>query len=149
VSNAFNIVDRVAIFDGLQRRGFSRFIPFLRQFYSEPSELLFQGVQSPAVLESARGVRQGDPMGPFLFCIAYQDVLEAGSAVIRDEQGLVVSYLDDSPVAAPLGTLGRAYCAMEAAAAARGWLFRPKKSALYRVPEGGEVPECLQQMHIT
>ena len=88
-------------------------------------------------------------MGPFLYCIANQDVLEAGAAVVREEQGHITAYLDDSPLVGPLPTLGRAYAAMRDAATARGLLFHPEKSILYRVPEGGAVPESLEGVQIT
>jgi hypothetical protein len=136
VTNAFNCVDRVGIFEGLRRRGFQRFIPFLRQFYSEPSELLYQGVESPDVLYSATGVRQGDPLGPFLFSIAFQDVLEAGAAVLSQEEGLLLSYLDDAPLAGPLPVLGRAFQAMRTAADALSLTFSLEKCVLHGVPEG-------------
>ena len=136
VANAFNSVERVAMYEGLRARGFQRFIPFLRQFYSTPSDLLYFGVQCPAVLQSARGVRQGDPMGPFLYCIAYQDVLEAGAAVVRQEQGHITSYLDDSPLVGPLPTLGRAYAAMRDTASARGCSSALRRASCTECPRG-------------
>jgi len=64
IQNAFNTVDRSAMFQALRDRGFGDWIPFIRLFYGSPSDLLYTGVPQPSTLSSERGCRQGDPLGP-------------------------------------------------------------------------------------
>ncbi|CAI5942159.1 unnamed protein product [Closterium sp. NIES-65] len=67
VANAFSSFHRHAMFDGLRESPFSGMIPFLRVFDGTPSDLYLRAGPFVQSLESARGSRQGDPLGPFLF----------------------------------------------------------------------------------
>ncbi|CAI7822542.1 unnamed protein product, partial [Closterium sp. NIES-53] len=67
VANAFNSFHRHVMFDGLRESPFSGMIPFLRVFYETPSDLYLRASPFVQSIESARGSRQGDPLGPFLF----------------------------------------------------------------------------------
>ncbi|CAI5953250.1 unnamed protein product [Closterium sp. NIES-64] len=76
VANAFNSFHRHAMFDGLRESPFSGMIPFLRVIYGTPSDLYLQACPFVQSLESARGSRQRDPLGPFLFAFTQQQVME-------------------------------------------------------------------------
>ena len=148
IANAFNSVERSAIFEALRSRGFGHWIPFVRQYYAESGDLLYMGVQCPALIHSARGVRQGDPLGPFLFSLAYQQVLEAGQhAMDGAGGGRVSSYLDDSPLVGPVPALEAGLGAMVEEGGRIGLRFNLRKSSLHRVPEGVQVPAGLSQVH--
>ena len=69
VANAFNTVDRVAMFDHLRSiSSFSPLILFLRFLYLTPSTLLYTMGAETHTLSSSAGVRQGDPLAqPFPF----------------------------------------------------------------------------------
>ena len=86
-SNAFNSVDRDAI-----AKKVSQHFPLLKTWftlcYGKPSQLLVHG-QPP--ISSARGVQQGDPLGPFFFSLALQPILQA----VSSRECCVMAYLDD------------------------------------------------------
>ncbi|KAL0205338.1 hypothetical protein P9112_000645 [Eukaryota sp. TZLM1-RC] len=63
--NAFNSVFRHSIYDQLQLY-FPELLPYFRLLYGTPSSLVFDSF----TLTSARGVKQGEPLGPFFFCLA-------------------------------------------------------------------------------
>ncbi|CAI7833733.1 unnamed protein product [Closterium sp. NIES-54] len=79
VTNAFNSFHRHAMFEGLRESPFSGLIPFLRIFYGTRSDLYLRVGPFIQSLESARGSRQGDPLGPFLFAFTKQQVMESDS----------------------------------------------------------------------
>ena len=57
IRNAFNEVERSAVFEALRRHHLGGMVPFLRLFYAQSTDLQFFGVEEPAVLLSQRGVR--------------------------------------------------------------------------------------------
>ncbi len=84
VKNAFNSVDRNTILKVAQR-DLPAFYPFVWQCYSAPTFLMCRG----RLILSQRGVHQGDPLGPPLFCLSTIDFHRG----LRSR--LVSCYLDD------------------------------------------------------
>ena len=86
-SNAFNSIHRQCVL-----REVDRFIPELSAFYfsayGSPSLLKF-GSRS---ISSSEGVQQGDPLGPLLFCLTLQPILQGLVSQLR------VGFLDDVTV---------------------------------------------------
>ncbi|CAI7908502.1 unnamed protein product, partial [Closterium sp. NIES-54] len=95
VANAFNSFHRHVMFDGLRESPFSGMIPFLRVFYGTPSDLYLLAGPFVQSLESARGSRQGDPLGPFLFAFTQQQVMEP---VTREFKDLLSSAMQTIPI---------------------------------------------------
>ncbi|CAI5981979.1 unnamed protein product [Closterium sp. NIES-65] len=107
VANAFNSFHRHVMFDGLRESPFSEMIPFLRVFYGTPSDLYLRAGPFVQSLESARGSRQGDPLGPFLFAFTQQQVMEP---VTREFKGLLfLSYADDTYILGPAARILEAF----------------------------------------
>ena len=86
-SNAFNTMDRQAICDQVVDK-FPQLRTWFELSYGKPSRLLVKG-QRP--ISSAKGVQQGDPLGPFFFALALQPVLQKAAA----NGSCVLAYLDD------------------------------------------------------
>ena len=94
VANAFNTVDRVAMFDALKASSFDGLIPFLRTLYETASPLIYRGDGGNATFTSRTGVRQGDPLSPFLYAYTQRVALQA---VAESHPGcLMLSYADDT-----------------------------------------------------
>jgi hypothetical protein len=99
LANAFNEVDRVAMFEEL-RDHFPELVPFVRCFYAEPSRLLL-GRDSGEweLLQSSTGSCQGDPIAEHLFALPHRRALLATHAAFSDVQ--LPSLADDSHILGP------------------------------------------------
>ena len=94
LSNAFNCVDRSAFLQET-RRVCPRLAPWVDFCYQNASHLLL----GAGCLSSARGVQQGDPLGPAMFSLAIQERIrrarERTEALHPGELDFVVFFLDD------------------------------------------------------
>ena len=97
ISNAFNSVDRSA-FRKVLRRVAPSAAPWTDFCYGSDSVLLLGQHR----VCSARGIQQGDPLGPALFALAVHDLIQQVAAEVRqtcpDELSLLAFYLDDGVV---------------------------------------------------
>ncbi|KAL0217028.1 hypothetical protein RCL1_007511 [Eukaryota sp. TZLM3-RCL] len=93
--NAFNSISRNSINKELLNN-FVEVLPFFHNFYSGSSDLVFNEFN----LFSSSGVKQGNPLGPFLFCLAIHSIL------IRLKERFptleIVAYMDDVSLIAPI-----------------------------------------------
>ena len=95
--NAFNSTKRRAIAMGVLKHA-PAFLKLTRWAYNEPSALV---MQDGTCIESSEGVRQGDPLGPFLFSLAIRDTLTQLAEKLTRRQHpaspppLLMAYLDD------------------------------------------------------
>ncbi|KAG0715538.1 Retrotransposable element SLACS protein [Chionoecetes opilio] len=88
LSNAFNSVKREAVLTQVGRR-FPAAMPLIRQAYAQPTPLFV----ADKVIWSCRGVQQGDPLGPLLFALAIDPIIQN----LHSPLGLW--YLDDGTLA--------------------------------------------------
>ena len=92
IANAFNSCDRARLLRELY--GLSDLQPLFRLAnfaYSQPSALVLSGCKG-LMIESAQGVRQGDPLSALLFCVYMRDVLRQ----VSDGTGVeVYGFFDD------------------------------------------------------
>ncbi|KAL0225172.1 hypothetical protein RCL1_003084 [Eukaryota sp. TZLM3-RCL] len=87
-SNAFNAVNRTSIFQSLLNSSIPGFLPSFYSMYHQPSKLLFNSNS----IDSASGVKQGDPLGPLFFCMALHSILKEFTE--RYPQVSIVAYMD-------------------------------------------------------
>ena len=86
LSNAFNTVSRAAFMAQVETH-FPELTSWIWRCYGAKQFLLLKG-QEP--LLSAAGVQQGDPLGPFLFCLAIHPVLKRITEYV-----IPMAYMDD------------------------------------------------------
>ncbi len=99
-ANAFNTVSRRVIYNQLQQHC-PQLLPYFRWTYGSATPLFLSS--GDAVGVSGTGVRQGDPLGPLLFCLAIQPVL---SQVAEEfPQHRLVAYMDDVSVMGPAASI--------------------------------------------
>ncbi|KAL0242803.1 hypothetical protein GEMRC1_005366 [Eukaryota sp. GEM-RC1] len=96
--NAFNSVKRAAILTQLQEH-FPELESFFHTFYGNSSDLVYNS----ADLSSLTGVKQGDPLGPFFFCLAIHPILNHLKYKYKDLE--IVAYMDDISFIAPFETI--------------------------------------------
>ncbi|KAL0218920.1 hypothetical protein P9112_004573 [Eukaryota sp. TZLM1-RC] len=74
-------------------------LPYFKLMYGSPSNLIFHSENNV----SSRGVKQGDPLGPFFFCLALQSVLVKFKLDFPDIHKC--AYADDLSLIGPLSLL--------------------------------------------
>ena len=83
-SNAFNTLRRDAMLEAVKQH-----VPEIFNFcclaYADGSDLLYED----RIIRSEEGPQQGDPLGPFLFCLTLQPVLNTL------QSDIILGYLDD------------------------------------------------------
>ncbi|KAL0206147.1 hypothetical protein P9112_001454 [Eukaryota sp. TZLM1-RC] len=98
--NAFNSVKRDSIWKEI-KSNFPELETFFYRFYGNSSDLIFNSFN----LDSLSGVKQGDPLGPFFFCLAIHPILKKLKEENSDLQ--VVAYMDDISCIGPENTINR------------------------------------------
>ncbi|KAL0210256.1 hypothetical protein P9112_010340 [Eukaryota sp. TZLM1-RC] len=96
--NAFNSVSRSSILPLLQKH-FPEVEPFFYSFYGKSSTLVYENFD----LLSSSGVKQGDPLGPFFFCLAIHPLMCELKEKFPEID--IVAYMDDISVIAPITIL--------------------------------------------
>ena len=85
--NAFNSIRRDTLLSIIQNH-YPEIYPFIWQCYSTPSALLF----GDHIIQSSSGVQQGDPLGPALFSLSLQPLVDSLSSELN------IWYLDDGTI---------------------------------------------------
>ena len=114
--NAFNSVRRDC-FLSYVKQGFPGAAPFVYNCYSTPSALFWQ----EDILDSAEGVQQGDPLGPFLFCLSISELVKKLKSKIN------VWYLDDGTIVGDIESVVNDFGTVVSEAAKLGLEVNPSK----------------------
>ena len=91
LSNAFNAIDRQAIWSVVQRDEFAPLQGVFALEYATPSRLIGAAEGEPFEIPSTRGTRQGSACGPVFFCLGIHGVLER----LAEQNVIVEAYMDD------------------------------------------------------
>ena len=145
-SNAFNSVSRAAIRTSLlSNPSLHPLLPLYDLLYSAPSECWWYDPRSPdapyGVLQCTRGVRQGDPLGMLLFCLATAPVYSQLAAALGPS-AVLTAYADDVYCAGPPERVAAALLLAEPlysrVGLSVGW--GPGKTELYLPPSVPGIP---------
>ncbi|KAL0209198.1 hypothetical protein P9112_011785 [Eukaryota sp. TZLM1-RC] len=96
--NVFNSVSRSSILP-LLRKHFSEVESFFYSCYGKSSTLIYENFD----LLSSSGVKQGDPLGPFIFCLAIHPLMCELKENFPEID--IVTYMDDISVITPITVL--------------------------------------------
>ena len=92
--NAFNAVKRSSLAAALRAHA-PRYYRLVAWAYNEHSPLVMRCDEDLEIISSAEGVRQGDPLGPFLYSLCMIAKLLALKDINLGPHDSVVAYLDD------------------------------------------------------
>ncbi len=91
VKNAFNEVRRDIVLQEVKKQ-IPEIFKFVEQCYKLPTNVYY----GENLILSQRGVQQGDPLGPALFCLALQNIIQSLKIMDLD---MNIWYLDDGTIA--------------------------------------------------
>ena len=117
--NAFNSLRRDKMLEAV-KENVPELFNFVHSAYNQPS-MLFCGDR---VMQSAEGVQQGDPLGPLLFCLAIQPLIQDLQSEFR------VFYLDDGTIGGSLEDVHHDLLMVEEKAALLGLQLNRAKTEL-------------------
>uniref|UniRef100_A0A1X7SVN2 Reverse transcriptase domain-containing protein n=1 Tax=Amphimedon queenslandica TaxID=400682 RepID=A0A1X7SVN2_AMPQE len=136
-SNAFNCINRLSMFSEVRSK-----IPLLSNWveccYGAQPNLLF----GDYIIPSCCGVQQGDPLGPLLFSLVLQPIVERLESEVP---GLVLNswYLDDGVLCGSSDDLLAALTIIEDLGPSHGLHLNLSKSLLYLPPDIASNPHPL------
>ncbi|KAL0219289.1 hypothetical protein P9112_004942 [Eukaryota sp. TZLM1-RC] len=137
--NAFNSVKRNCIFDVLLH-DFPELSAYFYLFYGKKSDLIFDSF----TLESSSGVKQGDPLGPLLFCLAIHNIIKMTQQDFPDLR--IVAYMDDISIIGSFESISRVSEDIAAKYKEIGLALNPSKCLLigrekqYLMIGGAQIP---------
>ncbi|CAI7795920.1 unnamed protein product [Closterium sp. NIES-53] len=144
VANAFDSFNRVSMFEALRRSPFSNLIPFFRLFYSTPSPLHYRSGPLLHTFQSAFGLRQSDPCGPFLYALTQQFAIQPTQQ--QSPSIFIRSYVDDTYLVGPPSDIFAAYTDLTARLLSLGLTVQPSKCSLWApmdLPEHCILPSAI------
>ncbi|CAI5497873.1 unnamed protein product [Closterium sp. Naga37s-1] len=129
LANAFNTVERAAVFEGLKGTTLEIMVPLVRLSYGAPSALHLDHAFHTPPLQSACGVRQGDPLGPLLFAASIHPCLVA--AAEAHPEVVILAYADDITLLGEAAACTRAFTHLTSALLSLGLEHNPEKCAAW------------------
>ena len=134
--NAFNKVSRKSFLDLVQKH-FPELLPFVSFCYCFSPGLF---VNDDTIIDSKNGSQQGDPLGPFLFCLVIDQLIKEISKKYGTKV-LNLWYLDDGTIAGSV----EIYKFFADEGPKLGLFLNPKKSKIYWPSESMENQELFPE----
>ena len=131
--NAFNSLRRDVMLEAVKRE-VPEILNFCRLAYADVSHLVYED----QLILSSEGSQQGDPLGPLLFCLALQPLINCL------ESDLVLGYLDDVSGGGDLLTVARDVSMVEEYGAALGLSLNRSKCELIALAPPAVLPKSLE-----
>jgi len=143
IKNAFNALHRDAIFAQLEAK-FKPLFPMVKQLYSVEGRLRVSVRGLWESVKSSDGAQQGDPLGPFLFCVGIQPLLQEVHEEFRERMeaasGFFIFYIDDGYICAPPDIAKAVFDRLAERLAAVGLQVNAAKTTVYSLePLGGSA----------
>jgi hypothetical protein len=138
--NAFNTVSRAHIANVLYSNAELSHLWRLFEFaYGQSSPLIMYHRGEPcADLASVEGVKQGDSLGSFLFCLAIQSALRESCRGLRCQ---IIAFVDDASIIGPTADCLTAFKRLRDALSAIGLEFAMQKCAVLYNGRADGMPE--------
>jgi len=129
IKNAFNEQSRASILSAIQETC-PELLPLVHFLYSNPSTLHMQGAHPDHNILSCEGAQQGDPLGPILFCLGFQPLLE--HIAYRFPQLIICqAYCDDLTLGGDSNTVHQALQMLHDLLPTLGLSLNPAKTKAY------------------
>ena len=128
-SNAFNCLHRDVMLAAVAER-LPRLYRFCHLAYHTTTSLIFGDFE----IGSAEGGQQGDPMGPLLFCLALQPVLDLLDCPLR------IAYMDDITLGGHADSVARAVETVAEKGALLGLMLNRSKCEVIGSPQSVVLP---------
>ncbi|MDO9013575.1 MAG: reverse transcriptase domain-containing protein, partial [Polynucleobacter sp.] len=125
IKNAFNEISRQAFFAVLLS-AFPGLFPFVKLFYGIEGGLFIDDIVSIA---SREGVQQGDPLGPFLFCLGIQAIL--ADLTVSHPECKILAYMDDISILGPPAAALRVFHDLQTGCVPVGLRVNPDKCVIF------------------
>ena len=119
ISNAFNSLNRTRMLSAVYEI-MPEISTYCHLAYAKTTELKY----GPYIIQSMVGPQQGDPLGPLLFCLPLQPVLNKLASI------LAFGYLDDITLGGPMDQVARDFETLEQECAELGLIFNKEKCEL-------------------
>lgn len=126
-ANAFNSLRRDVILSAVFQN-VPELLPFCYSAYRNVSMLKF----GQKLVPSQEGIQQGDPLGPLLFCLTIQPILQN---LVSE---LVIGYMDDITIGGSGDVVAKDVSSLEAACKLLGLNLNPKKCEL--IAKSNQLP---------
>ena len=144
-TNAYNTISREAIIDRLSKNpGFSPIYRMAAWSLRHTPLIVIENGEAVLHLNSESGVRQGSVLGPLLFCMAIQPLLQK---IVSTVDVRIVAYLDDvTIIGKPEATraAGLAFTALEGEMAKLGLRVNTSKTIIIEKGEAESEPKIVK-----
>ena len=128
-SNAFNCLHRDTMLSAVADQ-LPKIYRFCHLAYSVATSLVFGEFE----IESCEGAQQGDPLGPLLFCLALQPVLNDLTCPLK------IAFMDDVTLGGPSSVVAEAVDMVAEQGASLGLLLNRSKCKVIGSPEACSLP---------